>query len=75
MWLILNDWCGLMCAIFTYLIVAIVYWGFIRIGIWENMLNGEISVMIHYIIFQFNCIMIFWCHWKCMTSDPGSLPK
>ena len=75
MWLITNDWCGLACAIFTYLIVAIVYWGFIRIGIWENMLKGEIIVFIHYIIFQFNCIMIFWSHWKCMTSDPGSLPK
>ena len=51
MWLILNDWCGLACAIFTYCIVMIVYFGFIRIGIWEGIMDGDWKVIPHYFIF------------------------
>ena len=75
MWLITSDCCGLACAIFTYIIVMFVYWGFIRIGIWEGIMGGDVRVLLHYIVFQFNCVMIFWTHWKCMTSEPGVLPK
>ena len=35
MWLILEE-CGVFCAMFTYFIVVAVYFGFIRIGIWEE---------------------------------------
>lgn len=40
MWLITNDWCGMGCAIATYLIVVVVYIGFIRIGIHEGLQDG-----------------------------------
>lgn len=36
MWLVTNDWCGLACAMITYIIVIVVYIGFIRIGIWDE---------------------------------------
>ena len=51
MWLILNDVCGLVCVVFTYLVVIVVYLGFIRIGIWEQIQAGDIKALIHFSIF------------------------
>ena len=51
MWIILNDWCGLACAIGTYLVVTAVYWGFIRIGIWEGIKSGDLKSLVHFVIF------------------------
>lgn len=75
MWLVVEDWCGLGCAIGTYLIVIVVYCGFIRIGIWEQLVEGESIAYLHLFIFQTSCFMIYWTHWKCMTTQPGVLPK
>jgi len=75
MWLILEE-CGVVCALFTYFIVTAVYLGFIRIGIWEEIQEGDYFFYVpHFIIFHFNCFMIFYSHFKCMTSEPGLLPK
>jgi hypothetical protein len=35
MWLLYEDF-GIACAVITYAIVVIVYLGFVRIGIWEE---------------------------------------
>ena len=67
MWLIIELW-GAVCAIFTYFTVAFVYLGFVRIGIWEKYHDGETSWIYHLAIFQFNCFMIYMCHFKCMTT-------
>ena len=75
MWLVLRDWCGLACALVTYGIVTSVYVGFIRIGIWEGICNGEISSLLHFIVFQYHCFLIFWSHFKTMTTNPGALPQ
>ena len=75
MWIILNDWCGLACAIGTYLVVTSVYWGFIRIGIWEGIKTGDLKSLLHFIIFQYHCFLIFWSHFKTMTSEPGVIPR
>ena len=73
MWLIKEE-CGVCCALFTYFIVVFVYLGFVRIGIWEEIQAGEPMAIIHFIIFQYNCFMIFMSHFKCMTTEPGVLP-
>ncbi len=75
MWLVLNDCCGLFCAIFTYFTVVFVYIGFIRVGIFEGIQDGDLKSLIHYVIFQYNCFMIFYAHFKCMTTEPGLLPR
>lgn len=74
MWLILEE-CGVACALVTYLVVTTVYFGFIRIGIWEMALEGDLRAMAHFAIFQYHCFMIFWSHFKCMTTEPGLIPK
>lgn len=74
MWLITNDWCGMFCAFFTYVVVVTVYLGFIRIGIWDQLLNGDIKAYAHLAVFQTCCFLIFWTHFKCMTTQPGVLP-
>jgi len=71
MWLITSDCCGLFCAFFTYFTVVFVYVGFIRIGIWEDIQEGRYQGALHFIVFQYNCFMIFWAHWKTMTTEPG----
>jgi hypothetical protein len=73
MWLILEE-CGVVCALFTYFIVTFVYLGFIRIGIWDYIQNNEPIGYMHFVIFQYNCFMIFMSHFKCMTTEPGVLP-
>lgn len=75
MWLVLNDCCGMFCAAFTYFTVVFVYIGFIRIGIWEGLVEGNLISLLHYLVFQYNCFMIFWSHFKCMTTQPGLLPQ
>ena len=72
-WLIKED-CGAFCAVFTYFIVVLVYFGFIRVGIWEEIQYGDVKGLFHFIVFQFNCFMIFLSHFKCMTTQPGVLP-
>lgn len=43
--------CGVACGMFTYAIVLIVQVGFIRIGLWEQLLAGELSAYIHLAVF------------------------
>jgi hypothetical protein len=74
MWLILEE-CGIFCAIFTYGIVVSVYFGFVRVGIWEEIHERPWFAILNFIVFQYHCFLIFMSHFKCMTSDPGSLPK
>jgi len=49
--------------------------GFLRIGIWESLLAKNTSAFIHLLIFQYHVALIFWSHFKCMTTEPGVLPK
>jgi hypothetical protein len=74
MWCIIEI-SGAICAFLTYLIVLCVQCGFIRVGIWEDLLAGNTSAYIHLAFFQLTCALIFWSHLKCMTSEPGVLPK
>ena len=74
MWLVIEA-CGFICVIITYLTVFTVMLGFIRIGIWEELLNGDIWGYIHLTIFSYNVFMIIASHLKCMLSEPGVLPK
>lgn len=75
MWLVLDDICGVVCAMITYGIVVTVYLGFIRIGIWEGMMTSDWKALLHFVVFQYHCFLIFWSHFKCMTTEPGLLPK
>ena len=75
MWLVMEA-CGIVCSIFTYIIVTSVFLGFIRIGIWEDIQDGNYVIWVpHLVVFAFNCFMIFMSHFKCMTTEPGLLPK
>ena len=74
MWLI-CECAGAICAILTYVIVLVVQWGLVRVGLWEGLQAGESRAYWHLAIFQYHCLMIFWSHFKCMTTEPGVLPK
>jgi hypothetical protein len=73
MWLVIEA-CGIVCVIFTYLTVFTVQFGFIRIGIWEELMEGSFWALFHLAIFSFNVFMIIASHIKCMTTEPGVLP-
>ena len=74
MWLIVEC-AGSICAFLTYVIVLTVTVGMIRVGIWEGLIQGDPKAWIHLIVFEYHCLMIFWSHFKCMTTEPGVLPK
>jgi palmitoyltransferase len=74
MWFVWEA-CGIVCAIFTYIVVFTVQYGFIRIGIWEDLVVGNPWAFIHLSIFSFNVFMIIASHLKCMTTEPGLLPR
>jgi len=73
MWFI-YDSAGLICAALTYSIVLTVSIGFFRVGIWEALLAGDCSAYLNLLVFQYHCTLIFWSHFKCMTTEPGVLP-
>lgn len=73
MWLVIECG-GAICSLLTYVIVLTVQVGFMRIGIWEEALQGDTMALIHFVIFQYHCALIFWSHFKCMTTEPGILP-
>ena len=66
---------GGFCALITYLIVIVVQIGFIRIGVWEGLVQEENWAYINTSIFMTTCFLIFWSHFKCMTTEPGVIPK
>ena len=74
MWLVCEG-AGVVCAILTYVIVLTVQVGMIRVGIWEGLLRGDPKSIANLVIFQYHCLLIFWSHFKCMTTEPGVLPK
>lgn len=74
MWFVVEG-AGIICATFTYSIVLTVQVGMIRVGLWERLLIGDASALLHLAVFQYHCGMIFWSHWMCMTTEPGTLPK
>lgn len=74
MWLVCEG-AGAVCAILTYVIVLTVQIGMIRVGLWEGLVVGDTKAFLHLIVFQYHCALIFWSHFKCMTTQPGVLPK
>lgn len=46
-----------------------------RIGIWEELMQGSFWAFLHLIIFSYNVVMIYASHFKCMTTEPGVLPR
>ena len=72
MWFI-CDTAGLACVTITYLTVLIVQIGFFRIGVWEGLLEGDLSAYVHTVIFQYHVMLIYLSHIKCMTTEPGVL--
>ena len=73
MWFVWEP-CGIICSFFTYVIVFTVQYGFLRVGIWEDLLQGNDWAWIHLTVFSFNVFMIIASHLKCMTTEPGLLP-
>jgi len=74
MWFIVEA-CGLVCVLFCYFTVFTVQFAFIRIGIWEDLIEGNLWGYFHLLIFSFNVFMIIASHLKCMTTEPGVLPR
>ena len=67
------DGPGVCCTIIAYYVVLQVNYAFVMItcvGAFDKP-----STIISFILFEFLCSMIFWSHLKCMTTEPGYLPK
>lgn len=74
-WIITNDCMGGFCALITYVIVIFVQIGFIRIGIWEGLMEEQRWAYVNLLVFMSTCFLIFWSHFKCMTTEPGVIPR
>ena len=74
MWLIIEA-CGIVCVIICYFTVFTVQLAFIRVGIWEELVTGDIWGYIHLTIFLYHVFLIIASHLKCMLSEPGVLPR
>lgn len=74
-WFTTNDCMGMFCALITYVIVVFVQIGFVRIGVWEGLMAEEQWAYVNLAVFMYNCFLIFWSHFKCMTTEPGIISK
>ena len=66
---------GMTCCFFTYVVVLVVQWGMMKIGLWEGLISGNPWSYLHLAVFQYHCALIFISHVKCMTTQPGCLPR
>ena len=74
MWFVIEA-CGIACVIITYMTVFTVQLAFIRIGVWEELVSGDIWGYLHLLVFSYHVFMIIASHLKCMLSEPGVLPR
>ena len=65
---------GVICGLMTYGVVLTVQVGMVRIGLWEGLQDGQLWAYINLLVFQYHVALIFWSHFKCMTTEPGVLP-
>jgi len=74
MWFVVEA-CGIVCVIICYLTVFTVQVGFIRIALWDDLLQGDLWAYANLTVFCYNVFMIIASHLKCMLTEPGVLPK
>jgi len=74
MWFVVEP-CGIVCVILTYSIVLIVEYSFVRVGVWDGLMEGELWAFLNLTVFMWNVTLIFGSHFKCMTTEPGFLPR
>jgi hypothetical protein len=74
MWIVMEP-CGLICAFITYSILITVESAMIRIGLWDMFIAGNNLAYVHLIVFNIIMVLIVGSHFKCMTTNPGTLPK
>jgi hypothetical protein len=74
MWMVYEA-CGIVCVIICYFTVFTVSLAFVRIGIWDDLLAGNMWAYLHLSVFSYNVFMIIASHLKCMLSEPGVLPR
>lgn len=70
-----RDICGYICIFFTYFTLTVVDLGVLFFSLKNRLLRGEALAWTHALIF--NCIIatIVTAHVRCMTTNPGTLPK
>ena len=74
MWFIKNDACGIICIIFTYLLMGVTSW--IVIAICINPLEQEnyFTPYLHTTIYLTMLLLAGISHIVCMCTNPGTVP-
>ena len=76
-WLVLDDPCGMTCAMATYFVVFFVDYITVRRVLFPSYFNRETYRygLLHFVFFQSVIGLICWSHLKCMLSNPGTLRR
>lgn len=75
MWCIYWDPCGIFAVLITYATIGCVYAGMLFLVSAEGLTNGDMLHQLNFGFFTITCILVVWSHFKCMTTNPGCVPK
>jgi len=69
----IADVCGIICAIFTWLLML--YSEFVVVRVILMPYFGSIYTVVNMVLFQTFAILAFSSHLKAMLTDPGAVPR
>ena len=75
MWCVYWDPCALFAVLISYITMGCVYAGMFYLVSREPMLDGNLMHTINFGVFNVSIVLIVWSHFKCMTTNPGCVPK
>lgn len=71
----LKDICGIVCSIFTWLLIAYAEFVVMRVILWPSTKSYPVYRIVNMIVFNCGMFLAVSSHLKSMFSDPGAVPK
>jgi hypothetical protein len=72
MWFV-QDICGIICAVFTWLLILYAQYVFVTCVLWPQ--PNTFERLMHLIVFELLVFLAIVSHLKSMFTDPGSVPR
>ena len=69
-----TECCGLFCGSMTYLLLAYGMYA-TSFHVIVPFLGYSVTGIFHLIVYNFIGVLAMHAHFKCMTTDPGAVPK
>lgn len=70
-----NDKCGIFIIIIVYILMFKIYFFTVIHAMGDGIAAGRVSDIINVIFLTLFMLLALYSHFRCMTTNPGFLPK